>query len=102
MPLLKVLGGAGSNLYSPRPIGPPPPNRRASAKLYRGDPEGPRNRSPGAGKPHEKWIAHNLISLSKGSDGVKSTTAFFMEFRVSPQRSARVSCQEDKGWKIRI
>ena len=47
-------------------------------------------------------IARNRITLSEGSDGCISTAAFFMEFRVSPRQAARVSCQEDKGWKIKI
>ena len=94
--------GAGSHLYGEVPQGPPPPLALKIAKLLRGDLEPAKWSRWIPGKAHKQRIAHNQITLSEGSDGCISTTAFFMEFRVSPRQAARVSCQEDKGWKIRI
>ena len=47
-------------------------------------------------KPRKQRGVHNLTTHAEGSDGCISTTAFFMEFRVSQQQAVRVSCQEDK------
>ena len=47
-------------------------------------------------KPRKQRAVHNLTTYAEGSDGSISTTAFFMDFRVSKQQAVRVSCQEDK------
>ena len=52
--------------------------------------------------PGVELVPNGMYIRLEGSDGSISIAAFFVEFRVSPWQAARVSCQEDKGWKIRI
>ena len=90
------MTGAGSLLYGEVPQGPPPPFALKIAKFARGDPEPAKRNWRILEKPRKQRGVHNLTTHAEGSDGCISTTAFFMEFRVSQQQAVRVSCQEDK------
>lgn len=89
-------GGAGVRFLQPQALGTAAPSNAKNREIDR----------PGVRRPLrkiEKYIESRKpagfpqnSNPERSSDGVISTTAFFVEFRVSNLRATKVSCQEER------